>query len=74
MMRLKTEMFDAGNGRRFPNYQDGEDVDHDAAAAHALMQAIAEYESDYLVWRPCNILNRADEIMREWGFDSEEME
>jgi hypothetical protein len=50
----------------------GEDqLEHDAAAAHALMEAIYRY------WNPKAtqwIEDRADEIMRELGFDTGEEE
>lgn len=42
---------------------------HDAAAAHALMHALSECARNRQ-W----ILNRASELMREWGFDSGEVE
>lgn len=52
-------------------------LEHDAAAAHALMQAVRQYEQDFplspavaqdvIQW----IEKRADEIMREWGYESE---
>jgi len=41
---------------------------HDAAAAHALMQALIEYSI------PRMVIERASELMRSWGFDSGEME
>lgn len=41
------------------------DVEHDAAAAHALMQAMQEWTSRQALW----IESRADELMRQWGFD-----
>lgn len=48
----------------------GEDqIEHDAAAAHALMRAIESHcgrNTDYMV------LARADEIMAGWGFDTGE--
>ena len=49
-----------------------ENLIQDAAAAHALMQAMdefdgAEYQRGY-------ILHRASEILRSWGFDSGEVE
>ena len=44
---------------------------HDAAAAHALMQAISEAESEddeFPNTYAAHIRLRADELMREWGF------
>ena len=73
-MKLRTEMVDF-HGRMLP--RTGSHVlhfslEHDAACAHALMQAMeefdgAEYQRDY-------ILCRASEIMAGWGFDSGEAE
>lgn len=48
-----------------------DDVAHDAMAAHALMMAATEHDpdSDYrfsVEWT--DVMRRADELMREWGF------
>ena len=52
---------------------------HDAAAAHALMQAMDEFYAaplDSTLNTPEDAINwlewRASELMREWGFDSVE--
>ena len=79
-MKLKTTMIDAADGTRFAESRDGADIDHDAAAAHALMQAMDE-ASKYLstpdgyasaVDSIAAIRQRASELMRSWGFDSGE--
>lgn len=63
-------------GVAYPPATQGDDylarsLDHDALAAHALMQAMDEAEaySD-----AGDIRTRAAEIMAEWGFDSGEVE
>lgn len=51
-----------------------DDFAHDAAAAHALMQALCDFDNirpylekmaDLSTW----IEQRADELMREWGYE-----
>jgi len=81
-MKLKTTMIDAGNGKRFAESRDGADIDHDAAAAHALMQAMdglwglgpeaVASRSGSEIMR--EIMKDADSLMRSWGFDSGEVE
>jgi len=44
---------------------DGQDYLHDAAAAHALMRAIASHCGHNTDWL---VLERADHLMRQWGF------
>jgi len=44
---------------------------YDAAAAHALMQAIDEIGTRG-IQDADEITNRADELMRSWGFDTRE--
>ena len=45
------------------------EVIHDAAAAHALMQAMDEFSA----WPQVKgVRKRADEIMAQWGFDTGE--
>jgi len=79
-MKLKCAMSDA-TGKWLPAVTWGESLggglNHDAAAAHALMQAIEEWlgvstndecAGNVVTW----VKLRADEIMAEWGFDSGE--
>lgn len=71
-MKLGTELIvEPDDGRLAFVNGSADEIEHDAAAAHALMMAMeefdgAEYQRDY-------ILHRADELMREWGFDSGEV-
>lgn len=69
-MKLKTGMVS-----HFPLMCNFDALKHDAAAAHALMQAIEEF------WESPDggghefdgvrcVQERADELMREWGFES----
>lgn len=73
-MKLRTTLIDAEVGK----YAAGEeqDADHDALAAHALMQAVNHVDSPYqgLTHQAQWILRRADELMAEWGFDREKVE
>ena len=74
-MKLRTEMLRGPDGVTITaGYSEGRYSarEHDVACAHALMQAMeefdgAEYQRDY-------ILCRASEIMAGWGFDSGEAE
>lgn len=77
-MKLRTEMVgpDSTSEGPYPAARiddDGQDYLHDAAAAHALMWAMREMANippccdPYEV--PAMITERADELMREWGFD-----
>jgi hypothetical protein len=43
---------------------------HDAAAAHALLQALDEYEEGGECWDFTWIELRAADLMAEWGFSS----
>jgi hypothetical protein len=48
-----------------------DDLVHDAAAAHALLQAIEEFQKDWEAYgapAPEAISERAAELMAEWGF------
>ena len=69
-MKLGTEMVapDSTSANWYPSSRDdGQSYLHDAAAAHALMQAISEQlGSD----ERGPLLDRADEIMSAWGFES----
>lgn len=81
-MKLRTEMKDSGYGTIEPRLKLGDNggaVFHDAACAHALMQAMREAgdgsadvafysDDDYQNW----VYARADSLMREWGFDARE--
>jgi hypothetical protein len=78
-MKLKTELeyvTDSIKPSKIPRGSYNERT-YDAAAAHALMQAIQEFwkkpndlDSD-AVYEVRWILNRADEIMREFGYEVE---
>lgn len=71
-MKLKTTLVKDECGHVLVDYSDGSEVDYDAIAAHALMQALDEnrpYGYDHIILR-----KRASEIMREWGFEDEESE
>jgi hypothetical protein len=46
---------------------DDDDMSHDSAAAHALMQAMGELEAHHRGWHQ-EIRGRASELMRTWGF------
>lgn len=82
-MKLRTEMQD-GCVHALGYCVDTEDVkpievaklEHDAAAAHALMLAVNHVDSPYqgLTHQAQWILRRADELMAEWGFDREKVE
>ena len=66
-MKLRTELPEGGTCF----FKDGpSDHVHDAAVAHALMQAMSyAYNTDPDVID--FIEKRADELMREWGFEQE---
>ena len=69
-MKLKTVLRkDDFQGRAFVDHIEGSEVDHDAAAAHALMQAI-----EIIMEEPetHEIIGLASELMRSWGFDTGE--
>jgi hypothetical protein len=77
-MKLRTEMLFPSDHKPYVFYGYRKDVRrlmHDAACAHALMQAMDEAgdvvfyaDDDYQHW----VYDRADEIMAGWGFDSGE--
>jgi hypothetical protein len=79
-MKLLTEMQDGcvhANGycvdEDAVELRQAEKLVHDAAAAHALMQAMEEIEGTYADCAPASdirqfLRERADELMREWGF------
>jgi hypothetical protein len=62
-MKLMTDMVDHGAAQHFA-------LEHDAACAHALMQALADANEamgrDVAWW----IKTRADAILKLWGFGS----
>ena len=66
-MKLRTELKDI----RLESYAFGlNEMGHDAAAAHALLQAMKEIEANGCGCDPVDvpevIMNSADELMREW--------
>ena len=67
-MKLKCEFSPLRNGGHSMGFNDG-DREHDALAAHALMQAMEEFGPEGYV---CEVQERADSILREWGFNSGE--
>lgn len=72
-MKLRTELLEIGGQMRIATFygcgdsgSPREAISHDALAAHALLQAMEELQPNIL----CDaIQQRADELMREWGFD-----
>ena len=74
-MKLKTTMIETTCGTLYADSQDGSDVDHDAAAAHALLRSIEDFtDKIYSSYARGLIEKRADELLRSWGFDSGEVE
>lgn len=74
-MRLRTELID-GVCCVSPSSVDGfDELRHDAAAAHALMKALGEYEgaengeANIYAMR---IHRRADELMQQWGYKNDD--
>ena len=57
---------------------DDGDMSADSAAAHALMQAMCQYESDFPLSAaaPQDVIQwiekRADALLKQWGFDTGE--
>jgi hypothetical protein len=78
-MKLMTEMQDGcvhASGycvdEECVDSSEAERLIHDAAAAHALMQAIiGTIDSNSTEARANAMIRRADELMREWGFGRE---
>ena len=74
-MKLRTDLIAnvmLGN-KVFPTGTD-EDIEHDALAAHALLQAIEDAEDRWFVTQKDHtywIKKKADELMREWTNQSE---
>lgn len=73
-MKLRTEMQDTCVHARGICVDDGDvlaeqskDLQHDAAAAHALMLAMEGIPKRYREWLEI----RADELMREWGYTND---
>ena len=78
-MKLKTMLHkDGPQGRAFVDYIEGSEVDHDAVIAHALMQAMDDLIAKWGDGTCCIettkglMLERADELMSQWGFDTGE--
>lgn len=75
-MKLRTEMKDSGYGTIEPRLKLGDNggaVFHDAARAHALLQAKNEVLANVIYHDLRTLIDiRADSLMREWGFDSGE--
>lgn len=69
-MKLRTKMQAWRDGKTIPVAPDTSKsffmLEHDAAAAHALMLVL---QSDTYPYAPWEIVDQADELMREWGFD-----
>jgi len=63
-MKLRTKLTASRDGSLVDATDDN--LITDAACAHALMQAMAEFTG--VEYQPDYILYRADVIMREWGF------
>lgn len=82
-MRLRTYVAREDDGTVLPGVAyhpatQGEDylarsLDHDTLCAHALMQAMDEWPNNSHASIE-QLRKRADSIMREWGFDSGEVE
>jgi len=73
-MKLRTELTPGRRGGHALGFNDG-DREHDAAAAHALMKAIEMLQADWEGYgepSPSSAVLMADELMREWGFDTGE--
>lgn len=71
-MKLRTKMQAWRDGKTIPVAPDTSKsffmMEHDAAAAHALMRAVTlELPMPQLM----SVKAKADELMREWGFDRE---
>ena len=79
-MKLRTEMVapDSTNAGPYPaarSDDDGQDYLHDAAAAHALKQAIDTLSSRGPFVEPSDwVYAESERLLREWGFDSGEVE
>lgn len=86
-MKLKTEMVDSLSSeqghKHVPDKHFASDSFHDAAAAHALIQAMDRVSSQVTFHTMTNrecvsqvldaVRGTASELMREWGFDSGEV-
>ena len=76
-MKLRTEMRGFADGTYYAAVKAGDTADainHDAAAAHALMMAIERWAArrvDHALYAD-HLLGHADELMAQWGFDSGE--
>lgn len=69
-MKLRTELREQS-----PLTCDFDALKHDAAAAHALMEALERWaarRADHASYAD-HLLGHADEIMAQWGFDSGEV-
>ena len=73
-MKLRTKMYHHVAGSSI-GYLDSSDADHDAACAHALLQAKNEVLANVIYHDLRTMIDiRADVIMAGWGFDSGEVE
>ena len=78
-MKLRTEMRGFADGTHYAAVKAGDTADainHDAAAAHALMLAMADL--DHMDWSRkrnpvAEIQSLANALMTEWGFDTGEV-
>lgn len=73
-MKLKTSLTASRDGSMVDATD--ENLIHDAAVAHALMQALADadiedFESFSSTW-VTQIMERADALLKQWGFDTGE--
>ena len=76
-MKLMSEISAGKNGGSSFGFSKEVELIHDAAAAHALMQAIDDAASAEDGWANIyaeRIRKRADEILLEWGFEHKEAE
>ena len=73
-MKLMTEMTgpDSTSSHPYPACKDdGQGYLHDAAAAHAMWQAIKKLEEAHCYGYMDEIRGYCDELMREWGYAEE---
>lgn len=72
-MKLRTEIVgpDSTSAHPYPaarvDDDDGQDYLHDAAAAHALIQAMHDINTARSL-PAIRVIRQADELMRQWGF------
>ena len=76
-MKLRTELLHTwhlGKPKDYVHYKVVTDVEHDALAAHALLQAIDDADDRWFVTQKDHtdwIKKKADKLMREWTNQSE---